>query len=69
MNKIRFYRELVGLTQADLAKAIGCTRGAICHYETGRRGVDIEQCREFISVFRQHGEDLTIDDLFPPQAA
>ncbi|EBE1336670.1 helix-turn-helix transcriptional regulator [Salmonella enterica] len=36
MNNIRNFRERFGLTQEDLAKVLGCTRGAVCHYETGR---------------------------------
>lgn len=69
MNKIRSFREKFGLTQGDLAKVVGCTRGAICHYETGRRGMDINLCRMFIKAFEQYGHKVTIDDLFPPKAA
>ncbi|MFK3708701.1 helix-turn-helix transcriptional regulator [Klebsiella sp. NPDC088457] len=69
MNKIRSFREKFGLTQSDLAKVVGCTRGAICHYETGRRGMDINLCRVFIKAFEQYGHKVTIDDLFPPKAA
>lgn len=69
MNQIRTFRENAGLTQGDLAKIVGCTRGAVCHYETGRRGVDIDLCRKFIKAFNKFGIDVTIDDLFPPKAA
>jgi len=69
MNNIRIFRERVGLTQSDLAKMVGCTRGAICHYETGRRGMDIDLCRTFIAAFRKHGIEVSLDDLFPPKAA
>lgn len=69
MNNIRTFRERVGLTQSDLAKMVGCTRGAICHYETGRRGMDIDLCRTFIAAFKKHGMEVSLDDLFPPKAA
>lgn len=69
MNNIRNFRERFGLTQEDLAKVLGCTRGAVCHYETGRRGMDINLCRAFINAFKEYGYELTIDDLFPPKAA
>ena len=69
MNKIRNFREQVWLTQSDLARVVVCTRGAICHYETGRRGMDIDLCRLFISAFKKHGVEVTLDDLFPPKAA
>ncbi len=64
MNNIRNFRERFGLTQEDLAKVLGCTRGAVCHYETGRRGMDINLCRAFINAFKEYGYELTIDDLF-----
>lgn len=67
MNNIRAFRERIGITQSDLAKAVGCTRGAICHYETERRGMDIHLCRIFIAAFKEHGVELSLDDLFPPR--
>ncbi|WP_313188828.1 helix-turn-helix transcriptional regulator [Pantoea sp.] len=67
MNNIRTFRKHLGLTQSDLAKFMGCTAGAICHYETGRRGMDIELCRKFIGAFKTYGIETTIDDLFPPR--
>jgi transcriptional regulator with XRE-family HTH domain len=35
-TKIQAAREAKGLTQTDLAAAIGVTRQAICNYEQGR---------------------------------
>ncbi|WP_272574747.1 helix-turn-helix transcriptional regulator [Providencia sp. PROV247] len=69
MNNLKLYREKLGLTQVDLANKVGCTRGAICHYETGRRGIDLDLCRSFIFIFNELGENVSIDDVFPPKAA
>lgn len=69
MNNIRQIRKRAGMTQAELASAVGCTPGAVCHYETGRRKVGSELCRVFIKAFEKHGLKVTFDDLFPPHAA
>ncbi|MBQ0955956.1 helix-turn-helix transcriptional regulator [Serratia symbiotica] len=69
MNNIRIVRERAGLTQSELAKLVGRTSGAICHYETGRRRVGIGLCQKFIHAFKKQGIYVTIDDLFPPKAA
>ena len=36
-QRIRFYRNKLGLTQSELAKKTGCTQGAIVAYECGKR--------------------------------
>ncbi|PHM51502.1 helix-turn-helix transcriptional regulator [Xenorhabdus sp. KK7.4] len=69
MNKLRLYRERLGLTQSELADLVGCTRGAICHYETGRRGIDLALCRKFVEIFNTNGAIVSLDDIFPPKAA
>ena len=35
MNRIRQFRKAAGITQSDLASAIGKTTACICQYETG----------------------------------
>ncbi|MGJ0580828.1 helix-turn-helix transcriptional regulator [Xenorhabdus bovienii] len=69
MNKLRLYREQFGLTQSELAVHVGCTRGAICHYETGRRKIDLTLCRKFVEIFNSNGANVSLDDIFPPKAA
>ena len=41
-EKIRRYRKLRGMTQAQLAEAVGLTEGAVRHYESGIRAVKPE---------------------------
>ena len=41
-ENIRRYRKLRGMTQAQLAEAIGLTEGAVRHYESGIRAVKLE---------------------------
>ncbi|MDC9615846.1 helix-turn-helix transcriptional regulator [Xenorhabdus khoisanae] len=69
MNKLRLYREQLGLTQSELAVQMGCTAGAICHYETGRRKIDLVLCRKFVEIFNSNGASVSLDDIFPPKAA
>lgn len=41
-ENIRRYRKLRGMTQAQLAEAVGMTEGAVRHYESGIRAVKPE---------------------------
>ncbi|HHQ6628348.1 TPA: helix-turn-helix transcriptional regulator [Serratia fonticola] len=69
MNNLRTFREQIGLTQSDLAALVGCSPGAICHYETGRRGMDINLCRSLVKILNLKGAGVSLDDVFPPKAA
>ncbi len=35
MSNLRKYRESLNISQTTLAKAVGCTQGAIGHWESG----------------------------------
>lgn len=37
MSNLRKIRETMKVSQAVLAEKVGCTQGAIGHYESGRR--------------------------------
>lgn len=53
MNQIRKYRKERGLTQVELAKAIGASQPAIANWEAGRRlprGVYLRVLNEFFGV-------------------
>lgn len=49
-DNIRRYRKAKGLTQAQLADAVGLTEGAIRHYESGIRAVKPELLVEIAKV-------------------
>ncbi|NBM87375.1 helix-turn-helix domain-containing protein [Proteus sp. G2661] len=67
MNNISRYRKKLGITQNDLAKELGCTKGNVSHYENGRRKADLDVCRNLVDFFNKKGVKVTIDDLFPPK--
>lgn len=41
-SRLKLLREVVGLTQAELAEQLGVSRGSISYYEKGERVADIE---------------------------
>lgn len=49
-DNIRRYRKAKGLTQAQLADAVGLTEGAIRHYESGIRAVKPELLEKIAKV-------------------
>lgn len=69
MSSMKSIREKAGMTQAELAEAVGLTQGAIAHYEGGRRKPGLDECRRIVDALNKHGLSVTLDDLFPPKAA
>lgn len=51
MNRILELRNLSKLSQADLAKFVGCTQVAISHYEKGQRKIPPEVIAKLCSAF------------------
>lgn len=67
MNNLKLYRVKAGVTQTDLADAIGLTQGAVSHYEAGRRLPTLDDCRLIVGAFNKMGINVTLDDVFPPK--
>lgn len=58
-NTIRAHRESAGLTQADLARAVGVTRQTLIAIEQGRYSPTLELAFQIARAF-----GVSLDDLF-----
>ena len=65
MSNLRKYRESLNISQTTLAKAVGCTQGAIGHWESGRRFPDLKTCRALVECLNKLGAKVSLDDVFP----
>lgn|GEM_PF-303164 len=63
MNNLKSYRLAIGLTQRKLASLVGCTPGAISHWESGKRQLGVNTCRELIKIFKAYGVNASMDML------
>ncbi|WP_426576749.1 helix-turn-helix transcriptional regulator [Xenorhabdus stockiae] len=66
MNQIKKIRVGLGVTRKKLAEKVGCTPGAIGHYESGRRTPDLAVSRTIIAALGELGAEITLDEVFPP---
>lgn len=51
MNKVKYLREVHGLTKTDLAEKVGVSRSAITRYESGERRLNAEVALRLASFF------------------
>lgn len=61
-QNIKDYRQLRGMTQAQLADAIGCASSTIAMYETGKREPDMDTIEAIADIFNVRKRDLIPDD-------
>lgn len=66
MNRIRHFRQKANMTQQFLAEELSCQQATISNYENGRTP-DLAVCRGIVGVFRRHGLDVELDDVFPAE--
>ncbi|EAS6352177.1 helix-turn-helix transcriptional regulator [Salmonella enterica] len=66
MNTISTVRKRVGVTQQQLAEALGWKQSRIGNYEAGVRTPDLKACRQIVNALRSLGAECTLDTLFPP---
>ncbi|AHF77933.1 Putative repressor protein [Sodalis praecaptivus] len=67
MSNLRKIREAIPVSQSVLADLVGCTQGAIGHYESGRRTPDLSTCRQLVNALNNLGATVQLDDVFPPK--
>lgn len=68
MSKIRHYRTLAGMTQAELAEAADAgTGGAIANYEAGSRRPDVHTLVRIRDALRAKKVKVALEDLIDDQ--
>ena len=68
MSKIRHYRKLAGMTQAQLAEASGVgTSGAIANYEAQTRQPDVHTLMAIRDALRAKKVRVSLEDLIDDQ--
>lgn len=57
-DRLRCARDRAGLTQLQLARALGVTASTYCGYETGKRQPDVRKLRRLALLLRVSGDEL-----------
>lgn len=63
MSRIKEIRELLGLTQTELAECLGCTQGNVGHYERGQVLMP-DRAERLIEFAASKGIKLTLDQIY-----
>lgn len=63
MNQVKAIRELLLMTQAELASGIGCTQGNVGHYESGQT-LPPERALALLNLAAQRGHALTMGQVY-----
>jgi putative transcriptional regulator len=63
MRPIQIIRVRLGVTQVDVAEAMGCTQPNITYYERGGR-IPQDRARKLIEFARGKGLPLTFDHVY-----
>lgn len=66
MTVFRKFREQVGWTQVQLARALGTSKQRVSFWETGQRAVPTDDAHRFLVVAREQGFPASLEDVYPP---
>ena len=66
-QRIKFFREDVGLTQHQLAELAGISREAIGNYENGRRVPPVDIAQRIATALKMSVDDLIYPDNMKPK--
>lgn len=65
MNKLKDFRNRIGVTQKNVADLVGVRQGTIARYESGARDFNITMARKIVFALNIMGSNCTFDDVFP----
>ena len=63
---IKQLRIELGMTQAQLAAALGVSQSTITHIETGKRSPSPALALEIVQIARKHRKKITLEALYAP---
>lgn len=66
MSRIKVIRDRLGLTQAELALALGKTQGNVGFYEREQQTVPPDVARRLIGFARARGVAISYEDVYGP---
>lgn len=64
MSNLQSIRKRLGVSQVELASALGVSQGAISHCECGRQEVMPEMARGLIRFAAERGVRVSFDDVY-----
>lgn len=64
MNKVKGFRVMVGMTQEEMANAIGVSVRAYINKEIGKSEFTIGEFKQIKDTLNSRGLNLTVSDLF-----
>ncbi|AOB29896.1 hypothetical protein AKI39_03115 [Bordetella sp. H567] len=64
MNPTRRIRQTLGLTQAELATALGISQSLVSQYERGRQEMPPDTARRLIQFAQTRGKRFTFNDIY-----
>ena len=65
---IKQLRTQIGMSQAQLADALGVSQSLITHWETGRRQPSPQLALKIVSLARKHHQKITMESLYAHHA-
>lgn len=69
MNNIAVERQKLGLSQSQLADALGWGRSRLSNYEADLREPGLSECRSIVETLNGLGAKCTLDSVFPINTA
>ena len=64
MNRVKGYRTMLGMTQEEMAKAIGVSINTYREMESNPEKFKIDQANKFLEVVNQVDNTITLNDIF-----
>ena len=63
-NKLKGYRVMAGLTQKDMAEALGITSSAYNQKENGMININIDESKKLYEFIKGKLPDVKFEDIF-----